>query len=396
MRFKLLVPIYLYTENYPASAVPDLPKISLILIFLGRETGRIANCLKQNRIYRTTIKIMNEFSPLVSIISPAYNHEKYIATCIESVLAQTYSNWEMFIVDDGSTDKTFAIATEYMGKDPRIHSFTQDNVGIFRLGETYNFALSKCKGKYVAILECDDLWLPQKLSVQVEELERRPECVLSWSQAYLASNDLSYNYFLAPRNTGDLSYFYNKPSGIFLKKFIYDTLIPALTIVIRRDTLLEIGGFIQVFNLPLVDYPTTLELLMKGEFAFINQPLGSWRIYPNQVTKTYTVQMTAGYYQLIKSVMVRYPKIFEEQDITLRDIDILFQNRLVISYSRAGRYKLIRKDFKGARRDYLQSIFHFGWRMPVWKLRSAVGLFFSFFRLDIEWLAKLIGNESYK
>lgn len=339
---------------------------------------------------------MNEHIPLVSIISPAYNHEKYISACIESVLAQTYGNWEMIIVDDGSTDGTYRIASEYEKSDPRIHSFTQENVGIFRLGETYNFALSRCQGKYVAILECDDVWLPDKLSVQVAELENHPECVLCWSQAYLSSNDLSYNYFIAPRNTGDLNLFYNKPAGIFLKKFIYDTLIPALTIVIRKDALVEIGGFIQVFNLPLVDYPTTLELLMRGEFAFIDQPLGSWRIYPNQVTKTYTVQMTSGYYQLIKSVMTRYPKVFEEHKITLRDVDILFQDRLIISYSRAGRYKLIRKDFKGARKDYLQSIFHYGWRMPVWKLRSAVGLFFSFFRMDIEWLAKLIGNESYK
>ena len=109
--------------------------------------------------------------------------------------------------------------------------------------------------------------------------------MLSWGQAYLSSIDLSYNYYLAPRNDKDEELFYNKPVGIFLKKFIYSTLIPALTIVIRRDALLGIGGFIQGFNLPLVDIPTTLELLMRGEFTYIDKPLGRWRIYPNQVTK---------------------------------------------------------------------------------------------------------------
>jgi len=339
---------------------------------------------------------MNEKQPLVSIISPTYNHEKFIPDCIESVLAQTYRNWEMIIIDDGSTDGTFAIATEYAKKDSRIKPFTQNNIGIFRLGESYNFALSHCQGKYIAILECDDVWLPEKLQLQVDVLEQKPECVLSWGKAYLSSIDLSSNYYLAPRNTDDINLFYNKPIGIFLKKFIYNTIIPALTIVIRRDALLKIGGFVQGFGLPLVDIPTTIELLFQGEFAYIDQPLGSWRIYPNQVTKTYTGQMTTSYYALIQSFMVRFPKAFEEHGITKSDIDSHFRKRLVVSYSRSGRYKLIRKDFKGARKDYVRSITHYGIAEPVWKIRSAVGLFFSFFRMDIEWLAKLIGNESYK
>ena len=339
---------------------------------------------------------MDNQQPLVSIISPTYNHGKFIADCIESVLAQTYCNWEMIIIDDGSTDSTFSIVTGYQEKDNRIKAFTQKNIGIFRLGESYNFALSKCSGKYIAVLECDDVWLPEKLQIQVNLLEQKPECVLSWGKAYLSSVDLSYNYYLAPRNDKDSDLFYNKPVGIFLKKFIYSTLIPALTLVIRRDALQKTGGFIQGFGLPLVDIPTTLELLMIGEFAYVDQPLGSWRIYPNQVTKTYTGQMTTSYYALIQSFMERFPEEFLEHGLTPEVIDSHFRNRLVISYSRSGRYKLIRKDFKGARKDYMKSIFHYGFKQPVWKLRSLVGIFFSFFRMDVEWLARIIGNESYK
>ena len=339
---------------------------------------------------------MSQQHPLVSIISTAYNHGKFIADCIESVLAQTYTNWEMLIVDDGSTDSTFAIASDYSRKDDRIKSFTQKNIGIFRLGESYNFALKQSTGKYIAVLECDDVWLPEKLQIQVDELEKKPQCVLSWGKAYLSAVDLSYHYYLAPRNEMDISLFYNKPVGIFLKKFIYSTLIPAVTLVIRRDALLEIGGFIQGFNLPLVDIPTSLELLMKGEFAYIDKPLGNWRISPNQVTKTYTGQMTTSYYALIQSFMQRFPAAFEEHGLTKKVIDDHFRNRLVVSYSRSGRYKLIRKDFKGARKDYIQSIMHYGLAKPVWKLRSMVGIFFSFFRMDIEWLARLIGHDSYK
>jgi glycosyltransferase involved in cell wall biosynthesis len=339
---------------------------------------------------------MNGQKPLVSVISPTYNHEKFIADCIKSVIAQTYDNWEMIIIDDGSTDSTYSIASDWAEQDPRIRAFTQKNIGIFRLRESYNFALEKCSGKYIAVLECDDIWMPEKLKIQVDELEQKPECVLSWGKAYLSAIDLSYNYYLAPRNDNDILLFYNKPPGSFLKKFIYSTLIPALTLVIRHDALLEIGGFVQGYNLPLVDIPTTLELLMKGEFAYINKPLGKWRIYPNQVTKTYTGQMTTSYYALIRDFMQRFPDAFQEHGLTKDEIDKHFRNRLVVSYSRSGRYKLIRKDFKGARKDYMHSIFHYGFTQPVWKLRSLVGILFSFFSMDVEWLARLIGNESYK
>jgi len=339
--------------------------------------------------------MINE-NPLVSIISPTYNHEKHIADCIKSVLNQTYQNWEMIIIDDGSTDGTFAIAEEYAVNDHRIQAYTQKNIGIFRLGESYNFALSKCKGKYVAILECDDVWLPEKLSIQVEALEQNPNCILSWGKAYLSSADLSEDYYLAPKNTEDEPLFFNNPVGIFLKKFIYTTLIPALTIVIRKDALDSLGGFVQKYNLPLVDIPTTLELLLRGEFAFINQPLGHWRIYPTQVTKTYTGQMTSSYYLLIQEMMQTHSEIFAQHGLTKELIDNHFANKLVVSYSRSGRYKLIRKDFKGARKDYVYSIIHFGLHQPIWKLRSIVGLLMSFFHLDVEWIAKLIGNTSYK
>ena len=334
--------------------------------------------------------------PLVSIISPTYNHEKYIADCIESVLNQTYSNWEMIIIDDGGTDGTFTIAEEYASKDNRIQAYTQKNIGIFRLGESYNFALSKCRGKYIAILECDDVWLREKLSTQVDELERTSECVLSWGKAYLSSVDLSENYYLAPINKDEIQVFDNKPVGSFLKTYIYGVSIPALTILIRKDALDAIGGFIQKFNLPLVDIPTTLELILQGEFAYINEPLGKWRIYPNQVTKTYTSQISYGFYLLIQDAMKQNPELYEQSGIYKKEIDNYFADRLVVTYSRSGRYKLIRKDFKGARKDYIYSITHFGFHKPVWKLRSLVGLVMSWFHGDVEWIAKLIGNASYK
>lgn len=151
------------------------------------------------------------------------------------VLAQTYTNWEMIIIDDGSTDRTFSIAKEYAKKDHRIKPFTQENAGIFRLAESYNFALKQCQGKYIAVLECDDYWFPDKLSVQIDAMENSPQCSLSFGRAYLSSIDFSSDYYLAPKNNEDIQLFNNKPIGSFLNAFIYRTLLPALTIAIRKD-----------------------------------------------------------------------------------------------------------------------------------------------------------------
>jgi len=333
--------------------------------------------------------------PLVSIISPAYNHEKYVSDCIRSVQAQTYTNWELVIIDDGSTDSTFHLAASCATEDNRIKVFSQKNIGIFRLAESYNFALSKCKGKYIAILECDDLWLPGKLEKQVELLEKNPQYVLSWGKAYISSADLSKNYSLSPDDSDDPDLYFNRPPGKFLERLMKSG-IPALTLLIRKDALTETGGFLQGFGLPLVDMPTLAELVMKGEFGYISEALGHWRIYPTQVTKTYTTDMTRGFWSLFLSTLGKYPETCEKYGLTKTRIDDYFKRRLIISYSRSGRYKLIRKDFKGARKDYIESLARFGLKEPVWKLRSLTGYFFSLFRMDVEWLARLIGNDSYK
>jgi len=107
--------------------------------------------------------------PLVSIITPCYNSEKYIRQTIESVLKQTYKNFEMIIVDDISTDKSVEIIKEYQKKDSRIKLFeAKEKIGA---SGARNLALRKMKGKYAAFLDSDDLWAKEKLEIQVKFME---------------------------------------------------------------------------------------------------------------------------------------------------------------------------------------------------------------------------------
>jgi teichuronic acid biosynthesis glycosyltransferase TuaG len=105
---------------------------------------------------------------LVSIITPSFNSEKFIAGTIQSVQNQTYHNWEMIIVDDCSSDKTVSIAEYFANNDNRITVYKLDkNSGT---GIARNTGLEKASGKYIAFLDADDLWKPNKLEIQINFL----------------------------------------------------------------------------------------------------------------------------------------------------------------------------------------------------------------------------------
>jgi len=106
---------------------------------------------------------------LVSIITPSFNSENFISETIQSVLKQNYTNWEMIIVDDFSTDKTVEIVKELASKDKRIQLFELDkNSGT---GIARNFGLNKSSGKYIAFLDADDVWKSEKLEIQIDFLK---------------------------------------------------------------------------------------------------------------------------------------------------------------------------------------------------------------------------------
>ena len=114
-------------------------------------------------------------SGLVSIITPCYNGEKYISETIESVIAQTYPNWEMIIIDDGSKDNSLKIAMEYAQKDNRISVFQQPNGGS---ASARNNGIRRSNGQYIALLDADDLWLPDFLENQISfMIEKNAICV---------------------------------------------------------------------------------------------------------------------------------------------------------------------------------------------------------------------------
>lgn len=132
---------------------------------------------------------------LVSVIIPVYNVERYIGLAVQSVLNQIYKNWELLIVDDGSSDKSIDICLGF--GDPRIKIIRQENRGVCA---ARNMGIRHSRGEYLAFLDGDDLWLPDKLSKHVRHLENSPTVGVSFSQsAFIDENGKPLGIYQMPQ-----------------------------------------------------------------------------------------------------------------------------------------------------------------------------------------------------
>ncbi len=122
--------------------------------------------------------------PLVSVIMPVYNTAKYVEAAIDSVLAQTYADFELLIIDDAGTDESIELCRAY--DDPRIQIISQTNRG---LAGARNTGIRNARGQFIALLDSDDLWEPKKLEKHVEHLRRAPHIGVSYAASALIDDD---------------------------------------------------------------------------------------------------------------------------------------------------------------------------------------------------------------
>lgn len=191
---------------------------------------------------------MSSHTPSVSVIVPFYNSCRFLSEAVESVLSQTFTDWELLLVDDGSTDSSSEIARVYMSKHPgRVYySFHSDRQN-HGLTSTRNLALRSCRGEFVALLDSDDVWYPVKLTQQVELLKRHSEAgmVFGRSQYWNDGSDASTagRANSVPKlAVGDRMYY--PPDLIKISYPLGKLGSPCPSdLLFRRSTLLQVGGF---------------------------------------------------------------------------------------------------------------------------------------------------------
>lgn len=326
--------------------------------------------------------------PLISVITPTYNHEKYIGQCIESVLQQTYPNWELVIIDDGSIDKTQDIINKY--RDNRIIYLKQDNKGIWNLAENYNKALRASNGEWIAILEGDDLWPCDRLEKQVKLLVNTGDenFNLIYGRAKIINDNGNVTGEIrgTPRNTEILL---NRPVGKALKRLLVSNYIRAVTVLIKRKALEEIGGFIQPVGFPAVDFSTWVHLAVRGEFRFIDDILGYWRIHASQSSANMRIEQAKGHAIYAQRFFDNIDKRFQYISGWNRD-DLIKNLELTVgrAYFQAGRFRLLQDDQLTAKSLFLQA---FKKGDAIIKLKALFGLSCAISGIDMEKLVKLIG-----
>ena len=230
-------------------------------------------------------------NPLVSVVIPAYNAERYLGEAIESVLGQTYAPVETIVVDDGSGDDTAAVARSY-----EVELIVQQNAGP---AAARNRGFAACRGAIVAFHDADDLMTPDKLSVQVGELLADPAigCVLA-EQELLIEEGAELPFWAEGSNVPTVM-----PARP--EEFAGEPDVHTMTMVVRRDVFERVGGFDEGMR-AAEDFDWLLRAAEDGvRFARLPRVLLKRRVHPASLTQDASVGR-AGHFLALKKRMERH------------------------------------------------------------------------------------------
>jgi glycosyltransferase involved in cell wall biosynthesis len=212
---------------------------------------------------------------------PAYNVAPYIAEAVASVLAQTFRDFELLVVDDGATDDTAAIAIRAAAGDPRVRILHKENGG---LSSARNHALRSATGEFIALLDSDDRWDPSFLDAQVATLRQRPDIAL------VTGNGRNLG---GPRHGQTCRPYPDPRSGPDLASIIADEESVFIMTVFRRTVYERIGGFDESMR-SNEDYDYWMRAALAGfRFARNDVPLGAYRRRPDSISAS-EVRMLRG------------------------------------------------------------------------------------------------------
>lgn len=209
--------------------------------------------------------------PLVSIIMNCHNSAKYLREALDSVYRQTFKDYEIIFWDNQSTDDSSKIAQSY--GTPLKYFCGEEYVP---LGAARNKAIEKATGKYIAFLDCDDIWLPEKLEKQVAQLKANESLGLVYSDCLLIDG--------AGNASGKTVFSNIKPwRGMAFNELFQQNPVALLTAVITRDALQKVGAFNPKYEVA-EEYDLWLRIAEHQPIDFIEQPLGKYRVHNQSAT----------------------------------------------------------------------------------------------------------------
>ncbi len=310
-------------------------------------------------------------SPLVSILMPVYNAEKYLRQAIDSILAQTFTDFELVIVNDGSIDNSERIIKSYT--DKRIVYIKQENQGVAR---SLNNGLKICKGKYIRRHDADDISTPEALQKQIEFISKHPEYPLIGSRiAFMTENGkIAYNYTNPTENFFNGKYYHE----VTLKNYWKNRPIIHATILAKKDLFFEEGMYRTEFPTS-EDIDLWFRVLEKYKVAVINEVNyfvrlhgtsntynhGNRNIFYRNLAKDFAIERRQkGTDPLMRGEEMPKPPKQENKEIKYQPNGKTFRNDILdyryLIYVDAKDWKLIFQSIKTALK--------YGWKLKrTWK-----------------------------
>lgn len=255
---------------------------------------------------------MNIFmdTPKVSVLMTAYNREKYIGAAIDSVLAQTYENWELIITNDCSKDRTLEIAQSYAANDSRIRVYTNErNLGDY---PNRNRAASYAKGKYLKYLDSDDLMYPWALDSMVGMMEQYPQAKIGYCCRELAT--IQYNPILLTPEQAYISHYFENGIPIFSRS--------PLSVIMDRASFEDLKGFTGQQHLGDFEFWN----MMSREYPSLIMPAGQtwYRVHSDQQMNDNRTDPIVPFKYLVKTIeLINHPHC----PLSLQD------RKLIINYT---------------------------------------------------------------
>jgi glycosyltransferase involved in cell wall biosynthesis len=273
----------------------------------------------------------NPTGPLVSVVMATYNRERYLGLAVRSVIAQTFTDWELIVIDDGSVDGTPALMEPLLA-DPRIRYERQENKG---QASARNRGLKAARGEFVCFMDSDNLWLADKLRRQVELMKSHPDVDVLYGE-----NDIIDEEGRVQPSTPMRRY-----SGHITEQLLIDNFVTFNTAMVRRHRLLECGGLDERIR-RADDYDLWLRLSVRCKFLHVPEVWAQYRVMADQISSNKEGRFASNA-AIIEQFMAANPQLVSPA---------MVRGTWCRFYTRRGRWRASVGRRREALQDYLQAL----------------------------------------
>ncbi len=269
-----------HAEHAPACRRPEVAERLTTRYWIDRIRRTVAAGLADERRVGSSPGLETIDPPRVTVLMPAYNSELFIAEAVRSILAQSFRDFELVIVDDGSTDRSLAIARELAARDPRVRVLSGDHFGIVG---ALNRGLAEARGQMIARIDADDVALAGRLQAQVRYLDEHPECIAVGGAVQTIDRfGTPLRTFRLPERHEEIVAMLLAGNGLAL---VHGACL------IRREALRAIGGYRPAFE-TIEDFDVSLRLFEVGRLANLADVLLLYRQHAGNTARTHHVRMS--------------------------------------------------------------------------------------------------------